>query len=81
MVVVFDGYYIMLIGQACLVVEGDEVFIIIYGMGVYWVLEVCVEMGVDVDILDLCIFLFLDYDVIWVMVQKINWVLFLYEDI
>lgn len=34
---VLIDYYILLIGKVCLVIEGEDVLIIIYGMGVYWV--------------------------------------------
>lgn len=75
-----DGYYTTPIGKARLAAEGGEVSVITYGMGVHWALEVCAEMGVEADILDLRTLLPLDYDAIRATVQKTNRVLLLHED-
>lgn len=61
---VVEGYYIIEIGKVRLVCEGKEMLIIIYGMGVYWVIEVVEELGIDVEVLDLWILFLFDYEVI-----------------
>ncbi|NRA52497.1 MAG: dehydrogenase [Phaeodactylibacter sp.] len=75
-----DGYYTTPIGKARLAAEGEEVSVITYGMGVHWALEVCEEMGVQADILDLRTLLPLDYDAIKETVKKTNRVIVLHED-
>ena len=70
----------MEIGKARLAREGVEVSVITYGMGVHWAAEVCDEMGVDADILDLRTLLPLDYDAIAETVKKTNRVVILHED-
>ena len=75
-----DDYYTVEIGKARLAREGVEVSVITYGMGVHWAAEVCDEMGVDADILDLRTLLPLDYDAIAETVKKTNRVVILHED-
>jgi 2-oxoisovalerate dehydrogenase E1 component len=48
-----EAYYTTPIGQAALAAIGDEMSIITYGMGVRWALQVCQDLGVSADILDL----------------------------
>ncbi len=75
-----DEYYTVPIGKARLARQGEEVSIITYGMGVHWALELCQEMGVDADILDLRTLLPLDYEAIADTVRKTNRVLIVHED-
>ncbi|MCB0557821.1 MAG: dehydrogenase [Lewinellaceae bacterium] len=75
-----DDYYTVEIGKARLAREGQEVSVITYGMGVHWATEVCNEMGVDAEILDLRSLLPLDYDAIGETVKKTNRVIVLHED-
>jgi len=75
-----DGYFTSPIGKARLAKEGPEASIITYGMGVHWALELCEELGVEADILDLRTLLPLDYDAIAATVQKTNRAIILHED-
>lgn len=75
-----DGYYTTPIGKARLAAEGNEVSVLTYGMGVHWALEICEELDIQADILDLRTLLPLDYDAIKATVQKTNRVLILHED-
>ena len=75
-----DDYYTVEIGKARLAREGREVSVITYGMGVHWAMEICEEMGVDADILDLRTLLPLDYEAIAESVKKANRVIILHED-
>ncbi len=77
---VADDYYTVEIGKARLAREGSEVSVITYGMGVHWALEVCAEMGLDADILDLRSLLPLDYEAIGETVKKTSRVVILHED-
>ncbi|MCO6476421.1 MAG: dehydrogenase E1 component subunit alpha/beta [Phaeodactylibacter sp.] len=75
-----DDYYTVEIGKARLAREGSQVSVITYGMGVYWAQQICEEMGVDADILDLRTLLPLDYEAIEQTVKKTNRVVILHED-
>ncbi|MCB0549978.1 MAG: dehydrogenase E1 component subunit alpha/beta [Phaeodactylibacter sp.] len=75
-----DDYYTVEIGKARLAREGKEVSVITYGMGVHWAQQVCEEMGVDADILDLRTLLPLDYEAITETVRKTNRAIVLHED-
>nr|HQU61094.1 transketolase C-terminal domain-containing protein [Saprospiraceae bacterium] len=75
-----DEYYTVEIGKARLARQGAEVSIITYGMGVHWATEVCLELGVDADILDLRTLLPLDYEAIEATVKKTSRALILHED-
>ena len=75
-----DDYYTVEIGKARLAREGREVSVITYGMGVHWAMEICEEMGVDADILDLRTLLPLDYEAIAESVKKASRVIILHED-
>ncbi len=75
-----EGYYTIEFGKARLAREGKDVSVITYGMGIRWAMEVCEELGVDADILDLRTLLPLDYAAIEATVKKTNKVLILHED-
>ncbi|MBF9222540.1 alpha-ketoacid dehydrogenase subunit alpha/beta [Hymenobacter ruricola] len=74
------AYYTTPIGQAALAAEGDELSIITYGMGVRWALDVCQDLGVSADILDLRTLLPWDQEAVRRTVQKNGRVLILHED-
>lgn len=80
-----DDYYTVEIGKAKLVVEGNNLSIITYGMGVTWAVEYLKEVATDgesisADILDLRTLLPLDYEAIKATVQKTGKVIILHED-
>ncbi|MCB0593255.1 MAG: dehydrogenase [Lewinellaceae bacterium] len=75
-----DDYYTVEIGKARLARKGEEASVITYGMGVHWATQVCEDMGVDADILDLRSLLPLDYEAINQTVRKTNRVIILHED-
>jgi 2-oxoisovalerate dehydrogenase E1 component len=75
-----EAYYTTPIGQAALAAQGDELSIITYGMGVRWALQVCQDLGVSADILDLRTLLPWDQDAVRKTVEKNGRVLILHED-
>jgi 2-oxoisovalerate dehydrogenase E1 component len=75
-----EAYYTTPIGQAALAKEGDELSIITYGMGVRWALQVCDELNISADILDLRTLLPWDQDAVRRTVEKNGRVLILHED-
>lgn len=77
---VSDDYYTIEIGKAKLVLEGNKLSIITYGMGVHWAKEVVEEMGVSADILDLRSLLPWDKEAVAATVKKTGRVLVLHED-
>ena len=74
-----EGYSIE-IGKAHLHTQGDDLSIITYGMGVHWANNICDELKINADILDLRSLSPIDYDAIHQTVQKTNRVLLLTED-
>ncbi len=75
-----EAYYTTPIGQAALAAEGEELSIITYGMGVRWALQVCQDLGVSADILDLRTLLPWDEAAVRRTVEKNGRVLVLHED-
>jgi 2-oxoisovalerate dehydrogenase E1 component len=75
-----DDYYTLPIGKAQLVKEGDEISIISYGLGVQWAKELCQEMAVEADILDLRTLLPWDKEAVAESVKKTGKVLIVNED-
>ena len=75
-----EAYYTTPIGQAALAAEGEEMSIITYGMGVRWALQVCQDLGVSADILDLRTLLPWDQKAVRKTVEKNGRVLILHED-
>ncbi|HMQ48140.1 MAG TPA: dehydrogenase E1 component subunit alpha/beta [Saprospiraceae bacterium] len=73
-------YYTVEIGKARQAKSGEEVSVITYGIGVHWAMEVCEEMGLDADIIDLRTLLPIDYEAIEQTVKKTNRVIILHED-
>jgi len=68
------------IGKARVAAEGTELTVITYGMGVHWALEICEEMNVSAEILDLRTLMPLDYEAIGEAVEKTGKVIVLHED-
>lgn len=58
----------MLLGKVVIMWVGIDLMILVYGMMVYVVLVVVVEMGIDVEVIDLRILVFLDIEIIKVFV-------------
>lgn len=78
---VLDDYYMMEIGKVGYVCCGDDVIIIIYGLGVYWVMEVFDQyLEISVNFIDLKILLLLDIEIIFEVVCVIGKVIVFYED-
>jgi 2-oxoisovalerate dehydrogenase E1 component len=75
-----DDYYTLPIGKANLVTEGDEITIVTYGLGVKWARELCVEMAVEADIIDLRTLLPWDKETVERSVKKTGKVLVVNED-
>ena len=77
---VFESYYTTPIGKAKLVMEGNDLSIITYGMGVHWAKSAVEKLNVNADILDLRTLLPLDEEAIFNSVKKTNKVLIVHED-
>ena len=75
-----DDYYTLPIGKARLVQSGLQVSVITYGMGVHWAVQICKELNIEADILDLRSLLPLDFDSIRETVCKTGKVILLHED-
>ncbi|HEY5748284.1 MAG TPA: dehydrogenase E1 component subunit alpha/beta [Chryseolinea sp.] len=76
-----DDYYTVEIGKAKRLLEGTDVSIITYGMGVHWTREIAAELdGVSIDLIDLRTLLPWDKDMVAESVKKTNRVLILHED-
>jgi 2-oxoisovalerate dehydrogenase E1 component len=76
-----DGYYTVEIGKARRVLEGNDVSIITYGMGVRWTLDTLKENpGISADVIDLRTLAPLDYDAISESVKKTGKAIVLHED-
>ncbi len=76
-----DDYYTIEIGKANLVMEGTDLSIITYGMGVHWAKEILASMpDVSADVLDLRTLLPWDKESVLETVKKTNRVIILHED-
>jgi 2-oxoisovalerate dehydrogenase E1 component len=76
-----DDYYITEIGKAKTRLEGDEVSIITYGMGVHWALEYAKKHpDISIDLLDLRSLAPLDHHAIYETVKRTGKALILHED-
>jgi 2-oxoisovalerate dehydrogenase E1 component len=76
-----DDYYTVEIGKANLVLEGDDISIITYGMGVHWAKEALDEnKNISADLLDLRTLLPWDKDAVEKSVKKTGKVIILHED-
>jgi len=76
-----DDYYTLEIGKAKLAIEGSDISIITYGMGVHWAAQLLQTMPeVSADILDLRTLLPWDKEAVEKTVKKTGRVLILHED-
>ena len=76
-----DGYYTLPIGKSNKVLEGSEVTIVTYGMGVHWALDFQKEQPEhSIEIIDLRTLLPLDMEPVFESVKKTGRVLILHED-
>jgi 2-oxoisovalerate dehydrogenase E1 component len=76
-----DDYYTVEVGKAKTVVEGSDISIITYGMGVHWAKEVVESLpNINADIIDLRTLLPWDKEAVEATVKKTNRVLILHED-
>lgn len=77
---VYDDYYMLEIGKAKTVKQGDELSIITYGAAVHWAVQACKEMQIDADIIDLRTLLPWDKETVVASAKKTGKVLVLHED-
>lgn len=76
-----DDYYTVEIGKARTVLEGNDVSIITYGLGVHWAIEAAKEMqDYSIEIIDLRTLLPYDKEAILESVRKTGKALILHED-
>ncbi len=76
-----EHYYIIEIGKAALVNNGNDISIITYGAGVHWAISLAAQKpDISFDILDLRSLLPLDYEAIRETVLKTGKVIVLHED-
>ena len=75
-----DDYYTVEIGKARKVVEGNELTIITYGLGVHWATDATEALNISAEIIDLRTLLPLDTEAIYSAVRKTGKVLVLHED-
>ncbi|TAN15123.1 MAG: dehydrogenase [Chitinophagaceae bacterium] len=76
-----DDYYTIEIGKAKNILDGEEICIITYGMGVHWALAYAkAHPDVSINILDLRTLSPLDYEAIYQAVKMTGKVLVLHED-
>jgi 2-oxoisovalerate dehydrogenase E1 component len=76
-----DDYYTVEIGKAKRILEGTDLSIITYGMGVHWTREIAAELSnVSIELIDLRTLLPWDKDMVAESVKKTNRVLILHED-
>lgn len=76
-----QGYYTLPFGKAATVMEGTEMSIITYGLGVHWAMEVAEKIGGNkIEVIDLRTLVPLDKETIFNSVKKTGRVLILHED-
>lgn len=75
-----EGYYFIPFGQSNIIMEGADLSIITYGLGVHWAMEAAQKKDASIEILDLRSLRPLDYNGIINTVKKTNRVLILHED-
>lgn len=75
-----DDYYTLEIGKASIAASGNDLTIITYGWGVHWALEMCSQMNINAEIIDLKTLMPWDQDAVKTAVEKTGKVLVLHED-
>jgi 2-oxoisovalerate dehydrogenase E1 component len=77
---VSDEYYTIEVGKANVIVEGTDLSIITYGMGVHWAQEAAKNFDESIEIIDLRTLLPWDKETIRHSINKTNRALILHED-
>jgi len=77
---VADDYYTIEIGKAAIAASGNDLTIITYGWGVHWALELCSQLNINAEIIDLRTLLPWDKEAVKMAVEKTGKVLVLHED-
>ena len=77
---VSDDYFTIEIGKGNLILSGNDVSIITYGMGVHWALEVLENNNISADLIDLRTLVPLDRLIIIDSVKKTGRAIILHED-
>ena len=77
---VYDDYYMLEIGKAKTVSDGNDLSIITYGAAVHWAVQACKELEIEADIIDLRTLLPWDKEAVVASVKKTGKVLVLHED-
>lgn len=75
-----DDFYAIEIGKADLTKQGDDITVITYGSGVHWAVEMCAELNIQADIIDLRTLLPIDWETIKTSVSKTGKAIVLHED-
>ncbi len=75
-----DDYYTVEVGKASLVLEGEDLSIITYGMGVHWAKKYMEATGISADLIDLRTLLPWDKEAVKSSVEKTGKVIILHED-
>ena len=75
-----DDYYTVEIGKANTVLEGNDLTIITYGLGVHWAKELAEQSDYSIEVLDLRTLLPLDTAAIYAAVRKTGRAVVLHED-
>ena len=76
-----ENDYTINIGEANLLISGNDISIITYGMGVHWALEVIKEMTeISFDLIDLRTLIPLDKDMVFKSANKTGKIIVLHED-
>ena len=76
-----ENDYTINIGEANLLISGNDISIISYGMGVHWALEVIKEMTeISFDLIDLRTLIPLDKDMVFKSANKTGKIIVLHED-
>ncbi|MDI1234212.1 MAG: dehydrogenase E1 component subunit alpha/beta [bacterium] len=75
-----DDYYTLEIGKAATAASGNDLTIITYGWGVHWALEICSQLNLNAEIVDLRTLLPWDKSAVQTAVEKTGKVLVLHED-
>ena len=76
-----DDYYTVEIGKAAKVLDGNDVSIITYGMGIHWAKDILSKLNsVSADLIDLRTLLPWDKETVYESVKKCGKVIILHED-
>jgi 2-oxoisovalerate dehydrogenase E1 component len=73
-------YYNLALGEAAIVVPGEEATVITYGLGVHWAREIVEAMGRSIEIIDLRTLIPWDRERVFASVRRTGRCLVLHED-